>query len=58
MLSSTSREGLTRPEVEKPQAKKEDLTLTLTLTLAIADPALYREEGDSAKLAALQKELG
>ena len=48
------KRGLARAvaEVEKLQAKKEDLTQ------AIADPALYRGEGDSAKLAALQKELG
>jgi len=48
------KRGLARAvaEVEKLQAKKEDLTQ------AIADPALYRDEGDSANLAALQKELG
>ena len=48
------KRGLARAvaEVEKLQAKKEDLTQ------AISDPVLYRDEGDSAKLAALQKELG
>ena len=47
------KRGLARAdaEVEKLEGKKEDLTQ------AIADPVLYRDEGDSAKLAALQKEL-
>ena len=39
-------------EVEKLEARREDLTR------AIADPALYQDQGDSAKLIVLQKELG
>ncbi|MCH7937856.1 MAG: ABC-F family ATP-binding cassette domain-containing protein, partial [Proteobacteria bacterium] len=48
------KRGLARTvaDVEKLQARMEDLTQ------AIADPALYRDRGDSAKLTALQKELG
>ncbi len=37
--------------IEKLEAKRQDLTL------AIADPALYRDRGDSAKLVVLQKQL-
>ncbi len=39
-------------EVEKLEARREDLTR------AIAYPALYHDQGDSAKLIVLQKELG
>ncbi len=39
-------------EVEKLEARREDLTR------AIAYPALYHNQGDSAKLIVLQKELG
>ncbi len=39
-------------EVEKLEARREDLTR------AIAYPALYQDQGDSAKLIVLQKELG
>ena len=38
--------------VEKLEARREDLTR------AIAYPALYHDQGDSAKLIVLQKELG
>jgi len=38
--------------IEKLEAKKEELND------AIADPALYQDKGDSAKLVALQKQLG
>ena len=37
--------------IEKLEAKRQDLTL------AIADPALYQDRGDSAKLVVLQKQL-
>ena len=48
------KRGLARAvaEVEKLQAKKEDLSHS------VADPALYQDKGDNAKLTALQKELG
>ena len=39
-------------EVEKLEARRDDLTRV------VACPALYRDQGDSAKLIVLQKELG